>query len=336
MIKEEINYNIEVQDDINYTIDVIIPVYKPDGKFTQLIERLVKQSKKPGRIILLHTVEESEDNLKFTQNEKAKETIAWAIEQSSDECRIEAIDIKKPEFDHGGTRNYGASLSKADIMLFMTQDAVPADAHLIQSILSPFQDSKVAAAYGRQLASPKSGMIEQYTRKFNYPGESYVKTLEDLPRLGIKTYFCSNVCAAYRKTVYDSLGGFVTKTIFNEDMIMAAGIINADYAIAYSAETRVYHSHAYSYIQQFKRNFDLAVSQKQYDYIFAEVKSESEGIKLVKHTLKYLIDKKQYLLIPDLILESGFKYLGYKAGINYERLPIDIVRRFSMNPSFWN
>lgn len=334
-MNEEIYSDKELQDNPDYTVDVIIPVYKPDSKFTQLIERLLKQYKRPERILILHTVEDNKDS-SGPMDEKEKRIMDWAVNQSSDECKVDIFDINKSQFDHGGTRNYGASLSGADIMLFMTQDAVPADTRLIQSISDNFKNPKVAAAYARQLATTKSGVIEQFTRKFNYPEESYVKTRDDLPKLGIKTYFCSNVCAAYRKTVYDSLGGFVKKTIFNEDMIMAAQIINAGYAIAYSAESRVYHSHSYTYIQQFKRNFDLAVSQKQYARYFSGVKSESEGMKLVKQTLKYLIDQKQYLLIPDLILQSGFKYLGYIAGLNYERLPMDLVRRFSMNPSYWN
>jgi rhamnosyltransferase len=325
---------VKVENDA--LVDVIIPVYKPDTKFNQLMERLVKQRIKPNRILILHTVEEVTDGNQLAQIEKTKDALAYAMSFNTSDCKIECVDIKKSEFDHGGTRNYGASLSRAELLLFMTQDAVPADVNLIKNLIQPFRDQKVAAVYGRQLAMPGSGIIERYTRQFNYPDKSYTKTLSDLPKLGIKTYFCSNVCAAYRKAVYDNLEGFVTKTIFNEDMIMAAGVINAGYTIAYCAEARVYHSHVYSYAQQFKRNFDLAVSQKQYNHIFSSVKSENEGMKLVKQTLEYLADKKQYHLIPDLILQSGFKYLGYKAGRNYERLPKNLVKQFSMNPSFWN
>ncbi len=324
-------------EDISFSlsVDVIIPVYKPDLKFNRLIERLVKQSIKPNRIIILHTVEELTDSNQFVQKEKTEEALSYALSFNAPDCRIERIDIKKSDFDHGGTRNYGASLSQAEILLFMTQDAVPADVNLIGYLTRPFRDLKVAAAYGRQLALPKTSIIEKYTRQFNYPEQSYTKSLSDLPTLGIRTYFCSNVCAAYRKTVYDNLGGFVTRTIFNEDMIMAAGIVKAGYSIAYTAEARVYHSHAYTYGQQFKRNFDLAVSQQQFSHIFSAVKSENEGRKLVKQTLNYLMDKKLYQLIPGLILQSGLKYLGYIAGKNYERLPRPLIKKLSMNPSYW-
>lgn len=316
-------------------IDVVIPVYKPDIKFKYLIERLVKQTVKPKHIYLLHTLENYGEH-QLTEKNNTEDMLNYANDLSDNTCKIHCIDIQKADFDHGGTRNYGASLSQSELVLFMTQDAVPSDKDLIKYIIEPFENQNVAAAYGRQLASAKAGIIENYTRIFNYPEESFIKTKEDIPTLGIKTYFCSNVCAAYRKNVYDELGGFVTKTIFNEDMIMAAHIINAGYAIYYAANAKVVHSHEYSYIQQFKRNFDLAVSQQQYKEIFSSVKSESEGIKLVKKNMKYLIEQKKYLLIPDLIFQSGFKYLGYLAGKKYEIMPSWLIRKLSMNPTYWN
>lgn len=317
------------------SIDVIIPVYKPDKKFNQLIERLVKQSIKPLHIILLHTEENATTYEQLAQKERTEEALTYAQNFTTSSCQIERFDIKKIDFDHGGTRNYGVSLSQADIVMFMTQDAVPVDKDLIKHLLEPFNNPQIAATYGRQLANNKAGFIEQYTRVFNYPEQSYVKSQDDLSELGIKTYFCSNVCAAYRKTVYEKLGGFVTKTIFNEDMIMAAGIIKAGYSIAYAADAKVIHSHVYTYRQQFQRNFDLAVSQQQYKDIFESVKSEDEGKKLVIKTLKYLLNKKKYLLIPDLIFQSGFKYLGYKIGRHYEMLPKALIIKFSMNPTYW-
>src|SRR5699024_4967535 len=108
---------------------------------------------------------------------------------------------------------------------------------------------------------------------FNYPKESRIKTKEDLPTLGIKTFFCSNVCSAYRKEAYDALGGFIHKTIFNEDMIMASKMIEAGMSIAYAADAVVWHWHDYTAMEQLHRNFDLAVSQTDYGGLFLKVKS---------------------------------------------------------------
>ena len=59
------------------------------------------------------------------------------------------------------------------------------------------------------------------TRIYNYRAESRIKSEGDKKELGVKTYFCSDVCALYRKAYYEQVGGFVQPTIFNEDMIIA-------------------------------------------------------------------------------------------------------------------
>ena len=264
-------------------VDVIIPVYRPDEKLEKLIEKLNQQTVEPAHIFFMQTMTEDE----------AENTRVRKILERSKHGTI--VPIGKLEFDHGGTRNKGARMSEAEFMLFMTQDAVPEDPVLIEKLLQAVQQKDtIAAAYGRQLPDDKVGVIETYTRQFNYPEESLIKGKEDLPRLGIKTYFCSNVCAMYRRDIYLKMGGFVTKTIFNEDMIMAANMVQAGYQIAYAAEAKVVHAHKYTYWQQLTRNFDMAVSQRQYREIFESVKSESEGIRLVKQTASYLLHKGKW------------------------------------------
>lgn len=302
------------------SVDVIIPTYHSDDKLNQLLGMLYRQTVKPNRVIILHT-----------QEFEGQEQTLPEIEGSN----ITVVPIDKNSFDHGGTRKYGVTLSDADIIMLMTQDAIPADEFLLERLLEPYEDALVSATYARQLPDENTNLIERYIRSFNYPKNSRVKSLEDLENMGIKTFFCSDVCATYRRSVYEKLGGFVEKTIFNEDMIMAAGMIRANYRIVYAAEAKVIHSHNYSYLQQFTRNFDLGVSHNQYSEVFSKLKSESEGIKMVKSTLHYLAHKKQYLLIPDLILSSGFKFLGYQLGLRYDLLPKKLVLRCSMNKSYW-
>ncbi len=318
----QINDNLNKEDlHHNYSVDVIIPTYHSDDKLNQLLLKLYQQTVKPGRVIILHT-----------EDFPGQEQLLPEIEGSN----ITIIPIEKKLFDHGGTRKHGASLSNADILLFMTQDAVPEDEYLIQNLMEPYKDPWVSATYARQLPDEKADLLERYIRYFNYPKQSRLKSLEDLQVLGIKTFFCSNVCASYRNSVYKKLGGFVEKTIFNEDMIMAAAMIRANYKIAYEAEAKVIHSHHYTYIQQFTRNFDLGVSHNQYIEVFHGLKSESEGIKMVKYMIRYLVEKKKYHLIPDLIISSGFKFLGYQIGKRYDILSKDTRICLSMNKSYWN
>ena len=282
-------------------VDVLIPVYRPIH-----------------RVILMNTEE---------KHFPAELTGIWD--------RVEVYHLAKEEFDHGGTRDRGVRMSTADLVVCMTQDAMPADETLIEELVKPFDDPKVWAAYARQLPNEDCREVEKYTRSFNYPEQSMVKTKEDLDRLGIKTFFCSNVCAAWRREKYLELGGFVKHTIFNEDMILAGTMIKQGGKIAYCAKAKVIHSHNYSAFQQFHRNFDLAVSQTMYPEVFGGIRSESEGIKLVKKSLSYCIKIGKPWLMIQVVTQSAGKLLGYKMGQRYRSLPMWLILRCTMSPSFW-
>ena len=299
-------------------VDVLIPVYRPDGKLTELLKRLKMQNYPIHRVILMNTEE---------KHFPAQLTGIWD--------RVEVYHLAKEEFDHGGTRDRGVRMSTADLVVCMTQDAMPADETLIEELVKPFDDPEVWAAYARQLPNEDCREVEKYTRSFNYPEQSMVKTKEDLDRLGIKTFFCSNVCAAWRREKYLELGGFVKHTIFNEDMILAGTMIKQGGKIAYCAKAKVIHSHNYSAFQQFHRNFDLAVSQTMYPEVFGGIRSESEGITQVKKSLSYCIKIGKPWLMIQVVTQSAGKLLGYKMGQRYRSLPMWLILRCTMSPSFW-
>lgn len=305
-------------------VDVIIPVYKPDGTFLQLLDKLQTQTVPVHRIILMNTEKQYFDRLLLHKDIGKVYT------------NVSVTHLSKQEFDHGKTRSEGVQQSGADVVMMMTQDAMPADNRLVERLLTALQqDETIAVAYARQLPAKDCSMVERYTRKFNYPKESMVKSKEDLPRLGIKTYFCSNVCAAYRRDIYDRLGGFLTHTIFNEDMIYAAGAINSGYKVAYAADALVIHSHNYTNGQQLKRNFDLGVSQADHPDIFKDVPSESEGMKMVTQTISYLWHKGQAWRIPGFIIQTACKYTGYLLGKQYQKLPRNLIEKLTMNQEYW-
>ena len=89
---------------------------------------------------------------------------------------------------------------------------------------------------------------------------------------------------------------------------------------------RVYHSHNYSCMQQFHRNFDLGVSQAEHPEVFEGVPSEGEGIRLVKKSMAYLLKTGHVWLIPGLFLQSTSKYAGYFLGKRYKKLPEKMIR----------
>ena len=94
-------------------VDVVIPAYKPGKKFSRLLKMLERQTWPVGKIIVMNT-----------------EKSFWNDHGFEGIVNLEVHHLTKEEFDHGDTRNRGMKLSRADIVVFMTDDAVPADEHL--------------------------------------------------------------------------------------------------------------------------------------------------------------------------------------------------------------
>lgn len=309
---------------MQYSVDVILLTYKPTKQVLELLKALEEQTYPIRKIIIMNT------------EERYFETLFYGTGFLEKYKNIEVHHLSEKEFDHGRTRAKAVQYSKADIFVCMTHDAIPANTLLIEKLVEALtQSENIAAAYARQLALPNCREIEKYTRSFNYPETSAVKSLADVDRLGIKTFFCSNVCAAYNREIYENMGGFVKKAIFNEDMIYAGHAVNAGYCIAYAADAQVYHSHNYTCMQQFRRNFDLGVSQAQHPEVFAVTSSESEGIRLVRDTIGHLGRTKKKRLIPYLIVSSGYKFTGYQLGKHYASLPGKMVKWCSSNKTYW-
>lgn len=305
------------------TVDVIIPVYKPDERLKKIISRLRRQSYPVNRIILINT-----GRAYFEQ--------AFSQDMSFFEAGdIVLRHISEEQFDHGRTRRMAVSISKADYFVCMTDDALPLDRHLIKELTSPLMEGKASAAYARQLAGKEADIVEKFSRRFNYPTVSRIKNSKDFDELGIKTFFCSNACAAYERKTYDALGGFEKHMIFNEDMVYAGRLIDSGASIAYVAEARVLHTHHYTAMQQLKRNFDLGVSQAQFPELFNRVSSQSEGIRMIRGMLGVLLKKNEYDKMPSVIINSAFKLAGYKLGKAYKKLPQWLIMKLTMNRNYW-
>jgi len=327
-------------------IDVIIPVYRPGEDLVALLNRLYAQTVEIHKIILVETLDK-EEKTSMEEETSAEGAESMESETSAEEAetslllhlqkkykKIELYSVKKEDFDHGMTRRMAVEKSDADIFVMMTQDALPADRKLIEKLTAPLMGD-IAVSYARQLPRKNCRAIERFTRRFNYPEESLLKGKENLQVLGIKTYFCSDVCAAYRREIYEKLGGFVEKAIFNEDMLFAAKAVEAGYKIMYAAEARVLHSHNYSISQQFRRNFDLGVSQAEHPEVFKKVPSEKEGGRMVKETTEYLFTTGKVFLIPYFYLQCMGKYAGYFLGKHYKMLPAKTIKKCTANEAYW-
>ena len=282
-------------------ITIIIPTYNASTHLPSLLERLKSQSVANYELMIIDS--SSNDN-----------TIEIAKSHSAN-----TIIIPRSEFDHGGTRTLAAKKAKGDILVYLTQDALPYDKYAIENIVKPFTDDQnIGAAFGRQLPYPEASVFAEYLRAFNYPDTSHIRILSDKKEYGIKTPFLSNSFAAYKKSVLEEIGYFKAGLSFGEDACAGAKILLKKYKIAYVADAVVLHSHNYTTWQDLKRYFNMGIFHKKEDWLLKEFgKARNTAAKYVKSEFHFLLRKRKFHLLPEFIFRNLMKYLGYILGIGY-------------------
>jgi rhamnosyltransferase len=271
------------------------------------------------------------DQVLIIDSESTDDTVSLAARAGFQVC-----STPRSEFNHGGTRQRTVEMfPDAEILVFLTQDAVLEGDGALASLLTPFTDRTVGAAYGRQLPRPGARAIEAHARSFNYSAHSEIRTLASRTRLGIRAAFLSNSLAAYRRSVLVEVGGFPTNVIFGEDTVTAARMLLAGYKVAYVAEARAYHSHPYSPAQEFRRYFDIGVLHSREGWLLKEFgRVGGEGKRFVISELRYLLRHEPWS-VPSAFLRTLTKLLGYRLGLMESKMTIEIKRRLSMHPKFW-
>jgi rhamnosyltransferase len=226
-----------------------------------------------------------------------------------------AVVIPRHTFNHGKTRNIAADKATGDILVFMTQDALPLDNTLLRNLTTPLQLPDIAATFAKHIPRADASPLEVFARQFNYPETGSIKGIDDIKKYGIKTFFFSNVCSAIKKELFLKVGMFPEDVRANEDMLMAAKLIVNGYKVAYIPEAKVIHSHSYSLLQLFKRYYNIGSSINNNSWVLKYTRAEGEGIRLVKEQISFVLKRHNYLWIPYIFLESVTKYAGYKIGL---------------------
>ncbi len=286
-------------------IDVIVPVYKPDVKFDKLMKMLGMQSLLPSNILIANTVGDEDDSDRMA--ERVKKLL------NNPSVNVLVTPIQKKDYDHALTRDAMAKKSKADAVVFMTQDAVPEDTELIKNLTKALEDG-ADAAFARQVANVDADVVEKHTRQFNYPEMSYIRTSEDFKTHGIKTIFCSDTCMMYKKETFDKFGGFGEKSMFAEDMTFAFKLLQNGGKLAYVSGARVLHSHNLTLKENYRRSLSLGKNQAAHPEIYKTLSSEKEGVKYVKFVSLRLLKQFRLIKLCYFFCTVVVRYMGVRKG----------------------
>lgn len=278
-------------------ISVIIPTLNAEHDIEGLLTVLGRQSIQPIEILVVDSA--SEDR---------------TIELIRKHKGVRLLQIDRQDFNHGGTRDLALRESRGDFVCFLTQDAVPVSDDYLELLVAPMvDDSEIALVSGRQLPKADARRFEQLVRGFNYPDSSSVRSKRDLKKYGIKTFFASDTCSAYRRTAYLECGGFEHVNT-NEDMLMAARFIASGMKVAYEPRAEVYHSHNLTPSQQFARNRAVGFFLETHADDLMHASEIGEGGRLVKAVSSQLLREGNLFEFIAFGVDCCARLLGDRAG----------------------
>ena len=276
-------------------VDIICPLYEAENYVVSLNDSLLKQENvniNKIKYVLTKSKDNSEKILK--------------------ENKLNYILIDKKEFSHSLTREKEVMKSKADIIVFISQDIVIENTDYLYNLVNSIIKGEADACYSRQLT--KFDNIEKYTREANYPDKSIIKTKDDIEKLGLKTFFFSDASSAVNLKVFKKLNGYDGKKLpINEDMYFAYKLIINGYKIKYCADSICYHSHDFKLKELYDRYKLTGRFFKENSYIDNFGTNKSGG-GLAKYILKRAIKDKNIKVLIRFIPDMAARYIGMNVG----------------------
>jgi rhamnosyltransferase len=246
--------------------------------------------------------------------------------------RLRVVPIEN--FSHGRARNLGAREAACDIVVLMTQDAVPADRRWLANLVAPFEDGKVAAAYSRQVPKPGANPMESFFLATRFPVSPRVtRTKSGNEPLTLEKVFFSNVSSAIRRDI-------LLKYPFDEDLIMSEDqqfsrdVLEAGYSVVYQPSSVVVHSHDYTLGTVFRRYFDSVYSLTLIFRSHGLGTSASMGLAYVVKELGFMM-RRHPLHLPYWFAYNVAKSAGSLAAHLAPVLPRWALRRLSLHRYHW-
>jgi rhamnosyltransferase len=301
----------------NFEISIIIPTLNGADYLKKLFPALKSQTYVPREIIVVDS-SSTDDSVKLAEREG---------------CRV--LVIPREEFNHGATRNLGARMARGDVLIFMTQDALPANDHFLEKLIEPIKKNLAQATYARQIPYGEASSTECFARSFNYPPKAHIRSKQDIPKLQVKAFFFSDVASGILNSVFKDIRGFSEHLIMMEDMLFCAALLKAGYNVGYQAEALVYHSHNYSLKDYFRRYFDAGVFMSSSKDMFDGVSATGEGSRMLRNQLSYFLGKKEWKAVLSSLFEGLAKYCGFQLGCQEHLLPKLIKRNISFHSFYW-
>lgn len=239
--------------------------------------------------------------------------------------------IPPESFHHARTRNFGATLASGEILVFLSQDAIPRSDRWLKNMVANFNDPMVGAVYGRQLPKPGSSLERQDVLDAMYGETKIVKNPASPNGAGYRFYHFSDANSAIRRSVWEVTRFPEDLKIF-EDLGIAKRILDAGWKIVYEPGACVFHSHHHTTKGLFKRYFDIGYTLKRlqiWDAPGTRASLLRDGSKFLANKLQRIKGKGDRGPAGAAIGQHIAKSAGLLLGLHEALLPSALKRHLS-------
>ncbi len=255
-------------------------------------------------------------------------------------------EIHPATFNHGETRNLGASVSRGAYFVYLTQDALPGAETWLERLVEPLkEDPMVAGAYSSHRPRKDCPLMERrqiLQTELTSGKTKRVNTAVGNPEYPWNPYpfiWFSNTSSCIRRQVWEKFP--FRKIEFAEDQDWAKRVLEAGYKTVYVPDSIVIHSHHYGPAKNFRRHFEHAKAMRE---TFG--KEEFPRFKAIFSATRQSVKADFQFFRSESGKGRGFyrwffpslfwylsAFAGLWLGTHLEKIPLKLREKLSLQPS---
>ena len=215
---------------LSSNVSVIIPTFNAGEQFYDLIYRLKHQNDIDSVEIIVVDSGSTDKTLSICK-----------------EFQVKVIPIPQEQFSHSYARNLGASKANGEILVFITQDALPSSEYWLRGFISPIvKEEAVAVSCGE--IPPKHADL--YYKICSFLHSQYLGSLDEIRSLNTtdmsdlaslhKNASLNDVACAIAASVFED---FQYRGDFAEDLDLGCRLIKKGFYLKHLHSIKVIHGH---------------------------------------------------------------------------------------------
>ena len=259
----------EMEKNYLFEVSVVIPTYNAGNQFEEMINLLQQQKSLKVEIVVVDSGSTDDTKIICKKN------------------NLKLIEIPNESFSHSYARNLGAENAQGNIIVFMTQDALPSSENWLSNLINPILSENIAAVSCSELCPEGTDLYykicsyghAKYVGFFDKDLVGDIKNCNDLDSLR-KNASLNDVSCAIKKSIFMK---YRYRYDYAEDLDLGIRLIKDGHKIKILSDVYVIHGHNRNADYYMKR---AIVESKSFAKIF-ELAQQIEDENIISGRIVY-------------------------------------------------